>query len=141
MLQVQQAQPCAEKLSNKGRSRKRPCLDDARQLSEQHLQPEKVGPTLGQSEDVVSLAIPSVGMPEGVSQVSILSVPSSRAAQHHQMRDECSQLLYDEITDGTEVLRSVTDSTESNLIVFDGTVGGQIVHILANTGASQQYIK
>ena len=80
-------------------------------------------------------------MPEGVSWVSIPSVPSSRAAQRCQTRDEHSQPLYNEVTDKTEVLGSTIDSTDSNLIVFDGMVGGQIVHTLANTGASRQYIK
>ena len=67
VLQVQQAQPCAEELSNKGRYEKRLCLDDARQLSEQHLQPEKAGPTSSQSENIVSSTFPSVGILEGVS--------------------------------------------------------------------------
>ena len=80
-------------------------------------------------------------MLEGVSQVSIPSVPSSMAAQRCRKRDERSQPSYDEVTDEMEVLRSAMDSTESNLIVFDGTVGGQIVHTLANTGASRRYIK
>ena len=80
-------------------------------------------------------------MLEGVSRVSIPSMPSSRAAQCCQTRDEHSQPSYDEVTDEMEVLRSATDSTESNLIVFDGMVGGQTVHTLANTGASWQYIK
>ena len=110
-------------------------------MSEQHLQPEEAGPALGQSEDVVSPAFPSVGMPEGVLRVSVPSVPSSRAEQHHQTRDEHSQPSYNKFTDKTEVLRSATDSMESNLIVFDGTVGGQTVHTLADTGASWRYIK
>ena len=52
------------------------------------------------------------------------------------MRDKCSQPSYNKVTDKMEVLRSVMDSTESNLIVFDGTVGGQIVHTLADIGAN-----
>ena len=73
--------------------------------------------------------------------MSILSVPSSRVVQYCQTRDECSQTSYNEITDEMQFLRSAINSTESNLIVFDGTMGGQIVHILANISASQQYIK
>ena len=73
--------------------------------------------------------------------MSVPSVPSSRAAQRRQTRDERSQPSYDEVTDKTEVLGSATDSTESNLIGFDGTVGGQIVHTLADTSASRRYIK
>ena len=52
------------------------------------------------------------------------------------MRDECSQPSYNKVTDEMEILRSVIDLTESNLIVFDGMVGGQIVHTLADTSAS-----
>ena len=68
--------------------------------------------------------------------MSVPSMPSSRTAQHCQMRDECSQPSYNEVTNKMEVLKSATDSMESNLIVFDSTVGAQIVHTLADTGAS-----
>ena len=84
----------------------------------------------------MSPATLSVGMLGEELQVSIPSVPLSRAAQQYCVRNKCSQPLYNKVTDKTEVLGSVTDLTESKLIVFNSTVGGQIMHILADTSAS-----